>query len=389
MKVIERIKGLALVEICGAFPESMLNASAIAAVELWDVESVDAYTLRAKVYEGSIPELEALAAGNMCDMRVLWCRGGSADRKLLLRRRGLLIFLLITAVLFLLSSLFIWEIRVQGNEKLTDGEILRALEECGVNTGTFWPGLDADMIRCRMLLKLPELGWMTVNVHGSCADVLASEREEKPEIYKEKNAADIIASKTGIIESVTVLNGKPAVSVGQAVTQGDVLIGSCMDSITNLPRYVCADGIVTARTWYELSAVCPAETMMKSGGGLKGIGLCVKIGKNRINFYVGSRKALDECDKIVKENQLGQKGLFAMPVSLTAEIYRAGKRTKEAVSETESVKTRLLTTLEESIDGTVEDAHYTVSRSGGVLCVTMRAACLENIGETRESAAVP
>ena len=82
-------------------------------------------------------------------------------------KRSACLPLLLTAVLLLLSSLFIWEINVEGNEKLTTGEILRALEECGVKTGTFWPGLDTDEIRCRMLLRLPELGWMTVNVHGS------------------------------------------------------------------------------------------------------------------------------------------------------------------------------------------------------------------------------
>lgn len=389
MKIVERIKGLAQVEICGAFPESVLNMAAMAAIELWNVESVDAYTLRAKAFEGSIPELENIAARCMCDMRVVSHRGGSADRKLLMRRQGLIIFLLVTAILLLLSSLFIWEINVEGNGELTTGEILRALEECGVSTGTFWPGMDTDMIRCRMMLKMPEIGWMTVNVHGSCADVLVTERAKKPEIYKEKDAADIIAAKTGIIDSMTVLNGKTCAVPGRAVTAGETLISGCMDSITNLPRYVRADGSIKARTWYELCAVCPLEREEKSGGRLMGLGFAVKTGKNRINFYVGSRKAIDECDKIIKENKLGLKGLFAVPISFSTEVYRMGETTVVRCCDEENMKTRLLSALEDSIDGTVEDVRFTVSREKNILCVTMRASCLEEIGETRDITAAP
>ena len=48
------------------------------------------------------------------------------------------------------------------------------------------------------------------------------------------------------------------------------------------------------------------------------------------------------------------------------------------------MKKRLLDTLTDSIDGTAEDVRFTVSRKNGVLCVTMRTSCLEEIGETRE-----
>lgn len=389
MKIVERIKGLAQIEICGAFPESMLNMAAMAAIELWNVESVDAYTLRAKAFEGTLPELENIAARCMCDMRVISRRGGSADRKMLMRRRGFIILLLVTATLLLFSSLFIWEINVEGNRKLTTGEILRALEECGVSTGSFWPRMDTDMIRCQMVLKLPEIGWMTVNVHGSCADVLVTERAEKPDIYVEKNAADIIAAKTGIIDSVTVLNGKARAVPGRAVTAGETLISGCMDSITNLPRYVCADGSIMASTWYELCAVCPLERLEKGEGRLAGLGFALKAGKNRINFYIGSRKAIDECDKIIKENKLGLKGLFATPISFSTEVYRRCETTVTRCCNEENMKTRLLKALEESIDGTVEDVYYTVSRDKGILCVTMRASCLEEIGETRDITAAP
>lgn len=380
MKIVEHIRGAACVEICGAFPESLLNAAALSALELWDMESVDAYTVRVKTFESGLPELEALAERCMCDLRVLTVYGGSRERRMLLHRRVLAVFLILTALLLFFSSLFIWDIRIYGNETLTDGEILRALEECGVGRGSYWPDINSDELRCEMLLKLPELSWMTVNVHGSCADVPVTERTKKPEIYTENRYADMIAAKTGIIQSMTVLNGSALVSEKQAVTEGEILISGKMDSITNEPRYVCAEGSVKAKTWYEISAVCPEKTQIKSGDRLKALRFAVKAGKKQINFYNSSRKTIDECDKIIHEYKLGIEGLFALPVSLIAEEYRQAERTEEQSLDINGMKTRLEAALRETIDGDIESIRFTCSRSGGVLYVTAHASCLEEIG---------
>lgn len=64
------------------------------------------------------------------------------------------------------SSLFVWRIDVTGNEALTTGQILRCLDACGVRPGTYWPGLSNDLVRNDMILRLPQLRWLTVNVRG-------------------------------------------------------------------------------------------------------------------------------------------------------------------------------------------------------------------------------
>lgn len=381
MKIVEHIRGAACVEICGAFPESLLNAAALSALELWDIESVDDYTVRAKTFEGGLPELENLAQRCMCDLRVVRLYGGSTERGMLLRRRVLAVLLIMTMLLLSVSSLFIWDIQVTGNETLTEGEILRALEECGVSIGSYWPDINPDELRCRMLLRLPELSWMTVNIHGSCADVPVTERAKKPEIYSENKYADIVAAKTGIIESLTVLNGTALVTTAQAVTEGETLISGRMDSITNDPRFVCAEGSVKARTWYEITAVCPEKTQAKSGSSRKALKFAVKAGKKRINFYNSSRKTLDECDKIIHEYKLGIEGLFALPVSFLTEEYRQPEKTEKPTVDTDGMKARLEALLRDNIAGDIESIRFACSRTGGVLYVTAYASCLEEIGK--------
>ncbi len=99
----------------------------------------------------------------------------------------------------LTSSLFIWRIDVTGNETLTTGQILRCLDECGVRPGTYWPALSNDLVRNDMVLRLPELRWLTVNVHGSCAEVIVREKEPLPDITPDDTPVSIYASATGVI----------------------------------------------------------------------------------------------------------------------------------------------------------------------------------------------
>lgn len=383
-KIYDRIKGTVRTEICGAFPETVLNACALNAIELWDLECVDPYTVRLTVHEAQLESLQSVASGSMCDLKVLSLRGGSRNKGFLLRRKWLLISAVLAAVLLFFSSLFIWEIDITGCDKLTEGQVLRALEDCGVTQGTYWPGVSTDLVRSRMLTRLPEIAWMTVNVSGSRAMVLISERQEKPEIYLESDASDIIAGKTGIISRMSVLNGKPLVVKGQAVTEGEILVSGFMDSITNAPRLVRAQADVMADTWYELTAVCPAQSETKTEEGFSYSRFALRFGKRRINFYFGGGKRLDEYDKIVYEYNLGLDGMFALPVTLVREKLTRWEESPAETGREQEMADRLYASLQEKIDGQIVSSSFTVSQSEGLIHVTLRAQCYENIARSVE-----
>ena len=131
-RIDRKVRGTVRFELCGACPESVLNACAMQALELMDLESLDACTLRVTVFENRAEEFQALARRCMCEAEKLSQSGGSKSRKLIKRRRTLLLFALLTAWLLLLSSLFIWDIQVQGCRKLSPGQVLRVLSDCGV-----------------------------------------------------------------------------------------------------------------------------------------------------------------------------------------------------------------------------------------------------------------
>lgn len=384
-RLTEQIKGAARVELCGALPESALNACAMNGVMLWDLECKDQCTVRATVYEKQLKELELIAQKTMCELTVISMRGGSKSRRHIARRMWLLISAGLVALLLCVSSLFIWEIDVRGCDKLNEGKVLRALSDCGVEPGCFWPSMSADLVRSKMLTLMPELSWMTVNVSGSRAVVLVCERAERPEIYDESDARDIVAGKTGIISKVAVQSGKATVSRGQAVVEGELLISGTIESITNPPRYVCARGQIIADTYYELCAACPTELPIKGGEGRIKVKYALKIGKNRINLYFGSGNDIDGCDKIIKEYNIGIKGLFATPISIVREELIRRDSAEASYADETGMKQRLYEYLVSSIDGEILSKGYSVSRKDGVLYVTMSAHCLENIAESTDT----
>jgi len=378
-RIYDKIRGVVRVEICGAFPETVFNSCALDAIFLWDMEAVNEYTVRFCVSERQINELRAICRRAMCDITVLKLSGGSRNRKLLGRRVVLLLCVLLTSLLLLLSSLFIWEIDIIGADDLSRAQVLRALSRCGVEEGSFWPAVSSDMVRSKMLTILPELAWMTVNVNGSRATVLLLERQEKPEIYVESDASYIIASQTGIISKMSVLNGKPLVSPGSSVLKGETLVTGLMDSLSNAPRAVRSQAEILAHTWHEITAVCPVEMEYKTGESRSYSRFALQIGKKRINFYLRGRNHIDECDKIIYENNLGLEGLFALPVSIIREeIVKTGKESlpRDNIA---LMRQSLTEVLEERIDGEILSCAFSSSRSDELQYVTLRAHCLEDI----------
>ena len=378
------VKGKCRVELNGAYPENLLNACALNGLEIWDMYCVDRYRLSFLVYENDVETLKKLAEKSMCDITVQAVSGGSRLKGFVKRHMVLFIGIAIVLLLLILSGFFIWDMEVYGNEKLTDGEILRALSECGVDCGSFWPGVDKELLRSEVLLKLPELAWMTVNVNSSRASVVVSERIEKPEIYVESESADLVAKKTGIIKSISALNGKVLVTEGNSVTEGEVLISGLMDSITAQPRLVRAQGQVMAETWYELHSVSPAELAAKKPASGSRRRVALKFGDKRLNFYLGGRKTVDGCDKIIDNYIIGVEGVFALPVTLVVEKIIPYRTEGSVKPDTGAMSQRLYESLEKSVDGEVL-SHSAVSGSReGLEIVSLRASCLENIAELCE-----
>ena len=384
MRISDRIRGVVRLEIFGALPGSLLNAAVNEGGVLWQVESVDANTLRLSCWEGELERLRRLAELAGCELRVVSSSGGSGNLRFLRRRRALLAGLVLCAAVLVLSSLFVWQIEVHGCRRLSRGEVLRALSDCGFSVGSFWPGTDVEGLRSRMQLLRPEIGWLSVNVSGSRAVVLIVEREEKPPLPAEEGPAELVAAKSGIVRRVSVLEGQALVVPGQVVTEGESLAAGRLESLANGSRSVRARGSVMAETWRELLAVRPASVDLKTPREFGFSRFALVFGKRRINLYFGSGKTLDGCDKMVTEYTLGIRGLFTTPLRLVRERLVPYTSREGTDPDETGMAERLRALLEARTEGQILESRLSSAASNGLLTVTLRAHCIENIARTRD-----
>lgn len=383
-KLYNLARGTVRLEISGAEPEKLLNFCAQKGIEFWDTSSKTELCVRITVHAADYPIIQEQNGKNGCEIRLISSRGGKNISRAMRRRYAFCIGLGICVVVLALSSMFVWKIEIIGNEKISDSAILRCLSECGVEYGTFWPAISSDDVRNDFLMLQPDIAWMSVNVHNSCAQIIIHERIDKPEIVDESAYTDISASKSGIITKLSVLEGKPLVAVGDTVLRGDVIISGTMDSETADNRYVRAMGTAEARTWYEISARTPIYETVKAEKKHRNTKYSLVFGKNRIKFLTDSRNDSSSCDKINKLEYASLGRAFVLPVGIIKERcveYETQAQRIDTDAAADRLKETLLSELERRIDGgSITQTNFSVSQDDKMLTVTLRAECIENIG---------
>lgn len=385
MGIFDYLRGWTELEVQGAFPERLLNALAVRNIPFWGVHKLDGCTIRLKVRKKYAETASALALKSQCNVRSAVPCGAPVKLKALRARYALIAGAFLCTALLAVSSCFVWEIRVVGNETLSTGEIVRALSDCGVGIGSFWPAFTGDSLRNDMLLRLPELRWAAVNYDSSTITVIVRERTEKPEMVDEHQPAHIIAEKSGVVDRVSVLMGKPQVVRHQTVLAGEPLISGAVPSTFGDTQIVHAYGTVQARTWYELRANRSLTETEKVYTGRERSRLALTFGTKRVNFYTNSRIYDGKCDKIIKEYPLSVPGVFTLPVTLVRETYAQYEPTpveRSAEVLRAEMEAELRAYLDTLIDGgSVTSCTVRFSERDGVLTATLSAECLEDIGK--------
>ncbi len=379
-KRLHLFDGTVTLAVRGTETERLLNACMRSELPLRNIWRAEDGSLRLEIAWEEVERFEKLARVSMCETERVSVRGGRESRKRLRRRSALGLLAALCALALTASSLFIWEIDILGNSSISEGEIRRALRECGVAEGCFWPATDVELIRSQMLLRLDQLSWMTLNLSGSRAQVVVLERERAPEMYEERTGADLVAACGGVVRDFSVKNGRTLIERGQIVTEGQTLVSAEMEGSGGSARTVRAAGSVTADTWREIRVQTNCGAVSKARGRGVFVTVGIQAGESRINLLSNGRKVLDECDRIVKEYKIGIKGLFCFPLKLVVEIYRPYESGDLIPADRDGCCDRAMAALADEIDGEILSSASTWQ--DGVL--RLNAHCLENIALTKE-----
>ncbi len=383
MSLMDTLKGSVRVELQCKYSERAVNICARNHVDFRDLQRTPDGAAQMTVgLRGYLTLRRVAERTGAFTVRIVRRRGVPFFLWRIRKRYALLIGMAACVFLVGLSSLYIWQIDVTGNVNVPTSEILAALKDQGVDIGTNLLTVSAKRVANDVLINVPSLSFITLNTHGSRLEVIVREKIEKPELYDPDVPTKVIAGKAGIITELTVFEGWQLKGLGDTVVEGDELVSSFVP--VGNGRITHAKAEIWARTWYELTLSTPLEAMKKEYTGEKTARTALILGGNRVNLYFSGGNPYRECDKISTYTPVTLPGGTVLPLTVARERFEEYESVPYTmtVEEAERLLTsRLLFDLEERIgEGYIVSSDFETREDGGLVTVTLRAECVEQIG---------
>lgn len=385
-KTVNYLRGSVTVRVESAYPERAVNLLAAHAIPFWDLRWIDGTTFTVRTNRQELARLRAVTAAAECTVTAVRQEGAPVLLRCISRRYALLGGVALLLLFLLAGNFFIWDFRVTGNDTVPTETILRALEEYGITVGTCSLRIDQEAMRNHVLLELADLSWLVVNVKGCTAHVQVVERQRPPQIVQEDEVTNVVATRSGLVTKVEPLDGKAQVRPGTTVTQGQLLISGVVDSTRSGVRFVHGMGNVWARTWYDLSVLVPLQEVQQTAQEKKTTRIWLDFGKRQIKLYAKGSILGEDCGKILHYGAVCLPGGFRLPLTVVREeTVRCSaavvQRSQAAAQEEGEAMLLQMLQAEMTEGGSVTSTQFSAAKKGDYLLVTLRAECLEQIGQ--------
>ena len=301
------------------------------------------------------------------------------------KRIGLVIGFFMALSLIILSSLFVWDITIEGAERIPEQTILEALASRGLELGTFTPSVDTETAEDFLILDVDGLSFVSINLRGTVVQVQVREREKNTEILDTQSPSNLIASVDGQIEALRVTGGLITVKLGETVKKGDLLVSGVIDSAALGYRLVRARGEVLARTTLTYRVEIPYETTEKIYTGRFFSQKSIKIFSKTIKLFRKDSICPSSCDKIESEKRLYLFDRIKLPVFITETEYAEYEIVPKRLSQKEALAEayRQLRTLSENdlSDAEILGRYTSFTEDETAITLTQQIECIINIAK--------
>ncbi len=164
------------------------------------------------------------------------------------KRWGLLAGTIISIFLFYLSTFYVWSVKIEGNSRVGDREVIETLYKNGFYEGVRRDSVDVNEVALGFLSDRSEFSFCTININGTVAHVELVERTPARFSESEHDPYNLVSDSDGVVVRVEILNGQSMVRVGDSVHKGQILASGVIENTVNTAfRLRRAEGKVFAR----------------------------------------------------------------------------------------------------------------------------------------------
>lgn len=298
------------------------------------------------------------------------------------KRPGLLIGAACCLLLFAVSSMFVWEIKVTGNETLSEVDVKTRLASLGFKEGTYKRGVNLTKLCNEYLISDYRVSWIFINFGGTVANVQIKETDLKPKPEITDTNVNLVASRDGIVMKIMALDGQSVVAPGDVVTKGQLLVSAIVTSRKQNEILTGARGSVLAQTQHIFTSKVPTFYYEKQYTGKHKSKITLSaFGRNLC--LSGKKAPFEMYDKKTKTQNLNFFNLCTLPLTIRKDEYLEytlvkKQRTSDKALELSRQK------IEEKIDAEIKDCPIiskkeNIIEENGYVTVETFVECIENI----------
>lgn len=291
------------VEVTLMNTEQLLNALWKNDIRVDNIRRINAATFTMNIYGEDYEDVKKIVKRCNGKIKILK-RKGTIIRLSRLKKRisfvvGGVIFL---AILFIFSTR-IWAIDIETEKNVSPFEVRKLLSGLGVKQGLSKNQIDVYDIEKKLEDLSPEILWVRARMEGSSLKLKVEEKVNPPEIF-EGREGEVIAKKEGEIKRIYTKAGTAAVSPGDIVKKGDVLIYP-YDGLREEKYVVSPEGVVIANVFYERTLEVQINGEKLERTGKKDRDIYLNLGGKKI-YLKKATNSFENYDKIEDKNGVVQ-----------------------------------------------------------------------------------
>lgn len=358
-ELLQYKKGSLRIRVTGGSYDRFLNLCANHGIALWNLEYHDgAYEMDISL--AGFRMLRPLSKKSSSRVRILKRHGLPFFLYRYRKRKMLFAGMFFGIVLMYGLSCFLWNIDVEGNGKITDGQIYRYLESVDITNGMRLSKIDCKALAAMLRKEFDVFTWVSVKQEGTRLLVQVKENTDAKEVLAEQRdgtPSDLVADKNGTIVSMITRKGVPQAAAGDVVKKGDLLVKGVLEIVDDAGevtgyQFCHADADIFLKTSYEYEDRIALTRKEKQYTGKKKREYYMKAGSCTFSLPHG-RNTFAAFDTVTDIDQLCFFQNFYLPVSLGKKEYLEYENVtvkldeKTAASEAEDHLYKFLTEIQE------------------------------------------
>lgn len=328
--ILKFLRGFVQIKVWGFAPERFLNLCSNKNILLWDINrDGDIYYMSISL--SGFRKLKEIARKTKVRVVILKRCGLPFLLPKILEKKVFIAGLLLACFFWYWSSLYVWEITIEGNLAITEDMFSEFLEEKGVYVGIKSSKIDIEQLEKDIRKEFGEITWTSAKLSGTELIISVKENDAILSPVQETEIADLYAEESGVIVEMIVRSGVPQVKIGDAVEAGTLLVSGSVpvykeDGTVRGYQYTRADADIYLERMEPVHIELPFTYIKKVYTGREEKQYYVEVGGKE--FIFGGNTEFLYSDTVTNFNQLSPLKGLVLPIAFGTYTRREYQNTE-------------------------------------------------------------